>query len=162
MTQPHKLFLETEADTARLAKAFALHLRAGDTVLLSGGLAAGKTYFVQAAVAALGSDDPVSSPTYTLANIYSAPSGPIVHVDAYRLDSAVDFVDLALEDELELGVAFIEWGAMLAEEFDAWVALDLKPDADNETARDARLNSFGKRGAALLENALTTFNKGAA
>ena len=57
-----------------------------DVVLLNGGLAAGKTFFVAAAAAALGSTVAVTSPTYTIANIYPAPIGPIVHIDAYRIE----------------------------------------------------------------------------
>ncbi len=149
-TSPLQLRLESEADTARLAVVFARHMCAGDVLLLTGGLAAGKTFFVRAAVAALGSPDAVSSPTYTLANIYSSPKGPVVHIDAYRLDSAADFADLALEDELAQGLAFIEWGAMLASEFDDYVSLELALGPALEHARLATLTSQGPRGAALL------------
>jgi len=151
---PPPLRLESEADTARLAVVFAHHMSAGDVLLLNGGLAAGKTFFVRAAIAALGSPDAVSSPTYTLANIYSSPKGPVLHIDAYRLDSAADFADLALEDELENGLAFIEWGALLADEFDDYVALALAPEPEAEQARIATLSSQGPRGAALLARVL--------
>jgi len=148
------LSLESEAETARLAQAFAGAMRAGDVVLLSGGLAAGKTAFVRAAVAARGVADAVTSPTYTLANIYA---GPIVHMDAYRLETPADFTDLALEDELERGVAFIEWGGMLAGEFDDYVRLDLALVPAREQARVATLSSHGPRGAALLAAVLEQF-----
>ena len=148
------LTLPSEADTARLARAFAAAMRAGDVVLLNGGLAAGKTAFVRAAVAARGVADAVTSPTYTLANIYA---GPIVHIDAYRLETPADFADLALEDELERGLAFIEWGAMLAGEFDDYVSLELAMVQGQEQAREARLSSHGPRGAALLAAVLEGF-----
>ncbi len=154
---PLPLRLESEANTARLAVVFARHMCAGDVLLLNGGLAAGKTFFVRAAVAALGSQDAVSSPTYTLANIYSSPKGPVVHMDAYRLDSPADFADLALEDELVQGLAFIEWGAMLAGEFDDYVSLELALDPTVEQARTATLTSQGPRGAALLAQVLAEF-----
>ncbi len=146
-TAPVQTHLESEADTARLAASFARHMQAGDVLLLNGGLAAGKTAFVRAAVAARGVADAVTSPTYTLANIYS---GPIVHMDAYRLESPADFADLALEDEFERGIAFIEWGAMLAGEFDDYISLELALLPENENARLASLSSHGPRGAALL------------
>ena len=151
------LHLESEADTARLAATFARHMQAGDVLLLSGGLAAGKTFFVRSAVAALGSKDAVSSPTYTLANIYSRSEGPVVHMDAYRLETAADFADLALEDEFACGIAFIEWGSMLADEFDDFVNLDLAMDPTNANARFATFSSQGPRGAALLAQVLKGF-----
>ncbi|NOR64364.1 MAG: tRNA (adenosine(37)-N6)-threonylcarbamoyltransferase complex ATPase subunit type 1 TsaE [Rhodobacteraceae bacterium] len=150
--------LETEADTTRLAATFARHMRAGDVLLLSGGLAAGKTFFVRAAVAALGSADAVSSPTYTLANIYACPKGPVVHMDAYRLESPADFADLALEDEFARGLAFIEWGAMLAGEFDDYVGLELSLLPSSEHARVASFTSEGPRGAELLAHVLKDFS----
>jgi len=149
------LSLESEAETARLAQAFAGAMQAGDVVLLNGGLAAGKTAFVRAAVAARGVADAVTSPTYTLANIYS---GPIVHMDAYRLETPADFADLALEDVFERGVAFIEWGAMLAGEFDDYVSLELTLVPAREQARVATLSSQGPRGAALLNAVLAGFS----
>lgn len=149
--------LDTEADTAKLAAAFARHMCAGDVLLLNGGLAAGKTYFVRAAVAALGTADAVSSPTYTLANIYACPKGPVVHMDAYRLESPADFADLALEDEFARGLAFIEWGAMLAGEFDDYVGLELALVPSTEYARIASFTSEGPRGAELLAQVLKDF-----
>ncbi len=154
---PVQLRLESEADTTRLAAAFASAMQAGDVLLLSGGLAAGKTYFVRAAVAELGSDDAVSSPTYTLVNIYNSPKGPVVHMDAYRLESAADFADLALEDEVEHGLTFIEWGDMLAGEFDDYIRLEMVVDPTLEQARNAALSFHGPRGAALLAKVLEGF-----
>ena len=155
---PFHLRLESEDATKRLAAAFASAMQIGDVVLLSGGLAAGKTFFVRAAVAALGSDDAVSSPTYTLANIYSSARGPVVHMDAHRLEGTADFADLALEDEVERGLTFIEWGAMLAGEFDNYVSLALAQIPAHEQARTATLMSEGPRGAALLAATLQSFN----
>lgn len=157
MRKSTQIHLATEADTQRLAACFATHMIAGDVVLLTGGLAAGKTFFVTAAAAALGTQAAVSSPTYTIANIYPAPLGPIVHIDAYRLENAFEFEDLALEDELDSGVAFIEWGGDLADEFDHWVALDLTADPTHETGREAVLAAFGARGETLLAKVLADY-----
>jgi len=157
MRQTTQLYLANEASTQRLAACFAAQMKVGDVVLLSGGLAAGKTFFVRAAVAALGARAEVTSPTYTIANIYRAPIGTIVHVDAYRLENAFEFEDLALEDELDSGVTFIEWGADLADEFDAWVSLELTPDPAKAGARHAVLSASGQRGDVLLAQALAAF-----
>lgn len=142
--------LGSKADSLRLAAAFARHMQAGDVLLLSGGLAAGKTFFVQGAVAALGSADTVSSPSYALANIYESPKGRVVHIDAYRLKTPAEFADLALEDVILGGMAFIEWGGMLEGEFEAYARLDLAPNDTDENARIATLSAEGTRGAELV------------
>lgn len=151
------LSLKSEADTAKLAAIFARHMRPGDVVLLNGGLAAGKTYFVRAAVAALGSSDAVSSPTYTLANIYASPKGSVVHMDVYRLETVADFYDLALDDEFLQGLSFIEWGDKLSGEFDNYISLELAQDPSTEQARLANFAPYGPRGAELLAQVLKDF-----
>lgn len=122
-----------EQTTARIAAALADHLRPGDAVLLDGALAAGKTFFTRALVAALGSDDAVTSPTYAIANIYESPRGPVLHVDAYRLESAREFYHLGLEDYLETGIAVIEWGERVDTMFDAPLHLRIGFGADDNS-----------------------------
>ena len=154
---PAPIHLESEAATMRLAQACAHQMAAGDVMILSGGLAAGKTFFVRAAVAALGSTDPVTSPTYTLAHIYNRPEGPVVHIDAYRIENVANFADLALEDEMESGVSFIEWGELLKGEFEDYIQLDLSPSPDDETTRFATFSAKGTHGQALLTAILKEF-----
>ncbi len=152
--------LESEADTARLAAAFAAHLGAGDVLLLTGGLAAGKTTFTRAFVAALGATDTVSSPTYTLVNLYNSARPLVLHMDAYRIESVAEFYDLALEDELETRISLIEWGAKLADEFDETFQLDLQM-ADQSGARIATVSASGIAAQATLPAILSHFHKGA-
>jgi tRNA threonylcarbamoyladenosine biosynthesis protein TsaE len=98
----------SEADTASVASALASSLVAGDVVLLSGNLGAGKTAFVRGLAQGLGLDpDDVSSPTFTLVHEYRGGRLPLYHADLYRLDMAATD-DLGLE-ELHLGVLAIEW-----------------------------------------------------
>lgn len=85
-------------------------LRAGDVVLLVGSLGAGKTTLVKGAVAALGGEDGVTSPTFMLAHSYCT-SPPVTHVDLWRLEHLQEVVDLALEEVLDdEGVVIAEWG----------------------------------------------------
>src|SRR5436189_4987054 len=84
--------------TAAVAARLAARLRPGDVVLLTGDLAAGKTTFVQAVTRALGSTDPVTSPTFALAQFYETPVAPILHVDTYRLSDVDEYRDLGLAD----------------------------------------------------------------
>lgn len=136
-------------DTYAIARAVAPGLRLGDVVLISGGLAAGKTYFVKALADALGSADVVTSPTFSIANFYARAGGPILHMDVYRLASVNEFRDLALDDYFETSITLIEWGEQVAEAFPdhLWVAFAV--DDENRTL------TFSARGA-RWSNALPT------
>ncbi len=108
--------LPTVADTEALGRAVAGRLRAGDLLVLSGPLGAGKTAFVRGLGAGLGVQGQVTSPTFVLARAHRGPL-PLLHVDAYRLreSGAVSLDDLDLEDGLADGVAAVEWGDGLVE-----------------------------------------------
>ena len=111
------------AATRSLARRTAAVLPMGQLLVVSGPLGAGKTTFVVELAAALGSDAQVTSPTYTLVHEYPTPAGPLVHVDAYRLDPALDMAAaLDLEGYLERARAVVvEWGdRLLATHPGAW------------------------------------------
>ncbi len=100
----------SEEETAATARALANDLRAGDVLLLSGTLGAGKTAFVRGLAEGLGIDPlEVSSPTFTLVHEYRGGRLTLYHVDLYRLERAATD-DLGL-DELGVrdGVLAIEW-----------------------------------------------------
>lgn len=101
-----------EEATRALAGRLARYLRPGDVLLLEGDLGAGKTTFTQGLAAAVGVTSGVTSPTFTLMNIYPTAAGfDLVHVDVYRLERLSEVVDLALPEMLEDGaVAIVEWG----------------------------------------------------
>ncbi len=87
-------------------------LRAGDLVVLSGGLGAGKTTLTQGIGAGLGIRGPVTSPTFVIARVHpSLVGGPqLVHVDAYRLGTSLEVDDLDLDASLDDAVTVVEWG----------------------------------------------------
>ncbi len=93
-------------------------LRAGDLVILTGDLGAGKTTFTQGLGDALGVRGPVASPTFIIARTHpSEVGGPaLVHVDAYRLGSLAELDDLDLDAALEDSVTVVEWGEGAAEQ----------------------------------------------
>lgn len=98
----------SEAETAAVASNLARTLAAGDVLLLSGNLGAGKTAFVRGLADGLGLDpEDVSSPTFTLVHEYRGGRLTLYHVDLYRLERAATD-DLGLE-ELHRGVLAIEW-----------------------------------------------------
>ncbi|HQR28630.1 MAG TPA: tRNA (adenosine(37)-N6)-threonylcarbamoyltransferase complex ATPase subunit type 1 TsaE [Nocardioides sp.] len=92
-------------------------LRAGDLVLLTGELGAGKTTFTQGLGEGLGVRGPVTSPTFVIARVHpSLVDGPaLVHVDAYRLGGLAELEDLDLDTSLDEAVTVVEWGGGLAE-----------------------------------------------
>jgi tRNA threonylcarbamoyladenosine biosynthesis protein TsaE len=105
----------SEAETAAVASALAATLVAGDVILLSGNLGAGKTAFVRGLAEGLGIDpEDVSSPTFTLIHEYRGGRLTLYHADLYRLEKAATD-DLGLE-ELHRGVLAVEWPDRLRHE----------------------------------------------
>lgn len=98
--------------TKKLAGAFAKVLKPPMVVLLKGDLGSGKTTFVKEVVSALGCNDLVTSPTFTLLNTYNAKF-PVYHFDMYRLASAEEAMNVGFEEYFDKGrldgVCFVEW-----------------------------------------------------
>lgn len=149
----------TQALAARLGAV----LRAGDLLVLSGELGAGKTTFTQGLGEGLGVRPGIISPTFVLMRIHpSLVGGPdLVHVDAYRLDSAEELDDIDLESTLPTSVTVVEWGSGKVEHLaesrlevsleravgaDAGHALVLDfDDTGSEEPRTVRIAAYGPR-----------------
>ena len=134
-----RLDLPTPPDTHRLGETLGRMLRAGDLVVLTGGLGAGKTTLTQGIGEGLGVRGPVTSPTFVIARVHPSTVGgpPLVHVDAYRLGGALELDDLDLDATVEESVTVVEWGHGLAEglaEDRLEVVLDADPDTEERTA----------------------------
>lgn len=101
-----------------LGRRLAALLRAGDLVVLTGPLGAGKTTLVQGIGQGLGVRGPVTSPTFVIARVHpSLGHGPaLVHADAYRLGSRAEIDDLDLDTDLDSSVTVVEWGEGLVED----------------------------------------------
>jgi tRNA threonylcarbamoyladenosine biosynthesis protein TsaE len=100
---------ETEALGARVAD----RLRPGDLVVVSGEVGAGKTTLIRGACRALGIEQPVTSPTFTIGRRYGGGRLPVSHLDLYRLESLEGEDPALLDDYLGgAGVAFVEWPAV--------------------------------------------------
>jgi tRNA threonylcarbamoyladenosine biosynthesis protein TsaE len=103
------------AEMHKLGSQIGKQLKAGDLLLLSGPLGAGKTALAQGIGQALGIEN-ITSPTFVISRIHAGKI-PLVHVDAYRLqgDSTAIFDDLDLESYLPTSIAVVEWGEGLAD-----------------------------------------------
>jgi tRNA threonylcarbamoyladenosine biosynthesis protein TsaE len=130
-----ELELPAAADTEALGERLAAGLGAGDLVVLSGPLGAGKTVFVRGLARGLGVAGPITSPTFVIAREHRPlPGGagvPLVHVDAYRLGGAAELDDLDLDTDLADAVVAVEWGEGVAERLSVrhlLVRLTRRPD----------------------------------
>lgn len=138
--------LPTVADTLRFGERIGRQLRAGDVVVLSGPLGAGKTALAKGIALGMDVDGPITSPTYVLARVHRAnrPGDPaMVHVDVYRLldhnptDLMAELDSLDLDTALDDAVAVVEWGEGLAErlsERHLRVTVQRQPDGETRTA----------------------------
>ena len=137
----------TAEDMRALGERISGLLRAGDLVVLTGGLGAGKTTLVQGIGTGLGVGAPVLSPTFVIARVHRDGRLPLVHVDAYRLGSGAEVDDLDLDAELEESVTVVEWGEGLVERLAA-DRLEVhinRADADDDEKRTVRLRGVGTR-----------------
>lgn len=96
-------------ETIEFGRRIGAYLQRGDVLALQGTLAAGKTTLTKGIAQALGVEEDVTSPTFTLISEYGGRLH-LYHMDAYRLDSTDDFLNLGVEDMLYGdGVCIIEW-----------------------------------------------------
>ncbi|OMC34215.1 tRNA (N6-adenosine(37)-N6)-threonylcarbamoyltransferase complex ATPase TsaE [Mycolicibacterium fortuitum] len=133
--------LATTEDTIALGATLGAGLKAGDVVVLSGPLGAGKTVMAKGIAAAMDVDGPVVSPTFVLARVHRARQAgrpSMVHVDMYRLldHPGVDLLGeldaLDLDTDLDDAVVVVEWGEGLAERLSDH-HLDIRIERDTET-----------------------------
>lgn len=138
--------LPTVEHTLALGEAIGRRLRAGDLVILTGALGAGKTALTKGIGAGLGVVGTVMSPTFVIARAH-AGDVPLVHVDAYRLAGSVELDDLDLDTDLSRSAVVIEWGEGMAEQLTDQrlvVALErLPPQRIGDDTRIARLTPVG-------------------
>lgn len=135
--------LDTVEATHRFGVELGSRLRAGDLIILSGSLGAGKTTLTKGIAAGMGVTGRVTSPTFVIARVHRpAPDAgrgatvPLVHVDAYRLTGTVELDDLDLDTDLDAAAVVVEWGEGVAEQLSSQrllVELARLPD-DTRTA----------------------------
>ena len=117
-----------------LGKLVAQQLVDGDVVVLSGLLGAGKTTFSQGIGAGLGIEDSITSPTFVVARTHNPGTVALglIHVDAYRLSSADDLIDLDIDSDLP-HVTLIEWGENFVEKVtDSWLTVEIQRSSEGD------------------------------
>ena len=118
MTEPAlEIVTPTADDTRAVGERLAGLLRAGDLVVLSGDLGAGKTTLTQGLGAAMRVRGDVTSPTFVISRVHPSlgQGPPLVHVDAYRLGVVPELDDLDLDASVDEAVTVVEWGSGVAE-----------------------------------------------
>jgi len=122
----------------------AAELQAGDLVLLNGPLGAGKTTLTRGIGEGLGAQGTVQSPTFVLARTHKTTRGPkLVHVDAYRLGSAMELDDLDIN--FAQSIVVVEWARDYVDGIaDSWLAVEIDRSSEDEQ-RLVSIQGFGAR-----------------
>lgn len=150
----------TSAEMHELGLELARQLRAGDLLVLTGPLGAGKTTLTRGIGEGLHVRGPITSPTFVLARTHPSLAGgaPLVHVDAYRLSSALELDDLDID--FARSIVVVEWGGGLLEgAAESWLEVEIvrptgasdgaaEPESDADEPRTVTVTGFGPRWAA--------------
>ncbi|MEN2777346.1 tRNA (adenosine(37)-N6)-threonylcarbamoyltransferase complex ATPase subunit type 1 TsaE [Acetivibrio clariflavus] len=137
----------SQDETVQVGKALGSILEKGDVVLLSGDLGTGKTALTKGIASALGVEDYITSPTFTIVNEYSAEV-PLYHFDVYRIADPDEMYDIGFEEYLYGdGVVVIEWAELIKDilphEF-IWVKIRKNPELGLD-AREIDIEFIGKK-----------------
>lgn len=144
--------LRTAEDTAALARELAQRIQPGDVIALSGEVGAGKTTFAQAFITPLlKTPEPVTSPTFTLVQIYDTMlPWRLLHADLYRLKHAGELAELGIEEMFDTHVSLIEWPEIAAPILPEH-ALHLTLSHSGQDSREAILYSEHERWQEFLK-----------
>ncbi len=129
--------------TFQIGEELGRKLRAGDAVLLHGGLGAGKTLFTKGLLSGLGFDiDEVTSPSFTLVNLYKTETADVFHIDLWRLEEGRNNAFAVGLDEIfenERAIVIIEWAERLGDFNFPGSVIEITIDGDGDLPRDIRI-----------------------
>lgn len=148
-----KLEIKSAEEMEQLGSKLAGLLKPGDLVLLAGPLGAGKTTLTRGIGRGLSAQGTIQSPTFVLARTHRIPNGKLVHVDAYRLSSAMELDDLDID--FEHSIVIVEW----ARDFlDGYSENFLTVEIDRTNEDDSRLVTLTPTGSRWKEASLASLN----
>jgi tRNA threonylcarbamoyl adenosine modification protein YjeE len=148
-----KLEIKSAEEMEQLGSKLAGLLRPGDLVLLAGPLGAGKTTLTRGIGRGLSAQGTIQSPTFVLARTHRIPNGKLVHVDAYRLSSAMELDDLDID--FENSIVIVEW----ARDFlDGYSENFLTVEIDRTNEDDSRLVTLNPTGSRWKGASLASLN----
>lgn len=137
------MLTNSPAETRALGQHLARYLRPGDVLLLRGDLGAGKSELTRGIAGGLGVTSPVTSPSFTILNVYDEGRVPLYHFDWYRLNSVDELYEMGMDEYLGGdGVAVVEWPSQCPEAIpETHLSIRLTPVGEN--ARDVTLTPMG-------------------
>ena len=145
-------------ETIALGERLGALLQAGDVLVLTGDLGAGKTQLTKGIAFGMGITDDVTSPTFNILMVYEGDACPLYHFDLYRLDDPDQLEDIGFYDALEGdGPCVIEWGEQFSDEIgperlDVYLTRqDDQAGVGEEPPREVRLVAHGGRAEELLQ-----------
>ena len=145
------------ADTIALGERLGRLLEAGDVLVLTGDLGAGKTQLTKGIARGMGIEDDVCSPTFTIGMVYEGDELPLYHFDLYRLEDVAQLDDTGIVDVLgDDGPCVIEWGEQFADELGderldvVLRRLDDEAAAGEEPSRVVSFVAHGERAAEII------------
>ncbi len=148
-----KLEIKSAEEMEQLGSKLAGLLKPGDLVLMAGPLGAGKTTLTRGIGRGLSAQGTIQSPTFVLARTHRIPNGKLVHVDAYRLSSAMELDDLDID--FEHSIVIVEW----ARDFlDGYSENFLTVEIDRTNEDDSRLVTLTPTGSRWKEASLASLN----
>lgn len=134
----------SEKDTFALGQKLGGDCRPGDIVLLNGDLGVGKTVFTKGFGKGLGIEEPISSPTFTIMQIYESGRLPLYHFDVYRIGDVEEMDELGYEEYFYSdGVCLIEWSTLI-QEIIPDNAIEIVIEKDLEKGFDYRKITIGQ------------------
>lgn len=148
-----KLQIKSAEEMEQLGSKLACLLKPGDLVLLAGPLGAGKTTLTRGIGKGLKAEGTIQSPTFVLARTHRIPNGKLVHVDAYRLSSAVELDDLDID--FENSIVIVEWAR---DYLDGYSENFLTVEIDRTSEDDERVLTLTPTGSRWKEASLASLN----
>ena len=148
-----KLQIKSAEEMEQLGSKLAGLLKPGDLVLLAGPLGAGKTTLTRGIGKGLKAEGTIQSPTFVLARTHRIPNGKLVHVDAYRLSSAVELDDLDID--FENSIVIVEWAR---DYLNGYSENFLTVEIDRTSEDDERVVTLTPTGSRWKEASLASLN----